>query len=316
MLLRTEYKSKKEQILIQPNDKILAIGSCFADEMSKNFQSHNWNILTNPHGILFNPASILTCIQDIENSKIYTNKEIFNWEGLFRSFNHHGAFSATNIDTFLAQINDSISQARTFAQNANWCIISLGTAWVYRYLSTNEIVANCHKIQQSSFQHELLPSSLIESMLKSMVDALLSLNPEMRIIFTVSPVRYLKDGFVENSRSKAHLLHALHQVLDNNPEVKYFPSFEIFLDDLRDYRFVAEDLVHPNKLAIDYIWEKFIETYFSSDSMAYAKEMKKWYSMKNHRILHAETDAHKDFIKKLENYTEELKSKYPFAVFV
>lgn len=316
MLLRTEYKSKKELISIKPNDKILAIGSCFADEMSMKFQAHNWNILTNPHGILFNPASILTCIQDIENSKIYTNKEIFHREGLFRSFNHHGAFSATNIDTFLAQINNSISQARTFAKHADWCIISIGSAWVYRYLSTNAIVANCHKIPQSSFQKELLPSTLIESMLMSMIEALHNINPEMRLIFTISPVRYLKDGFIENSRSKAHLLHALHQVLDNNPELKYFPSFEIFLDDLRDYRFVAEDLVHPNQLAIDYIWEKFTESFFHNDSLLYAKEMKKWYSMKNHRILHAETDAHKDFIKKLENYTEELKSKYPFAVFV
>lgn len=316
MLLRTEYKSKQELISIKPNDKILAIGSCFADEMSMKFQAHNWNILTNPHGILFNPASIMACIQDIEKSKIYSSSQIFQSEGLFHSFKHHGAFSSPNMDVCLSQINESITQARAFAQHADWCIISLGSAWVYRDLVTNEIVANCHKISQLSFQKELLPSVLIESMLKSMVDALQSLNPEMRIIFTVSPVRYLKDGFIENNRSKAHLLHALHQVLDKNPILKYFPSFEIFLDDLRDYRFVAEDLVHPNKLAIDYIWEKFTESFFNNDSLLYTKEMKKWNSMRNHRILHPETETHKNFIKKLEDYTKELKSKYPFADFV
>lgn len=314
MKFRTELTPPPASAQIKPGDKILLAGSCFAENIASKLTSLRWQILLNPHGILFNPASVDHCIQDIGEKKSYTPADLFEADGTFHSFRHHGMYSGTDASNVCSNINHHISLASNYIKEAQWCILSYGTAWIYRLLSSGEIVSNCHKVPQKKFTKELLSVLQLTEIIQSTIIALQNMNPDIRIIITVSPVRYLRDGFVENARSKAHLVTAVHEVLERQRGVYYFPAYELFLDDLRDYRFTKEDLVHPNNQAIDYIWDKFEKSYFTPEALLFNADMQTLANMKNHRPLYPETRHYQQFQNKISELEMHLTKKYPFLI--
>ncbi len=315
MLFRTEFNPKIQHALIDAGDKLFLIGSCFAENISKKLINLNWDILSNPHGILFNPASVQRCVSDISELREYDSSDLHFSEELYHSFSHHGSFSGRNEEDTLHQINTKLQFANAYLKNSKWCIITLGSAWVYRHIATDTIVANCHKIPQKEFTKELLSVSEITHFLEATVNLLKSIHPEIKIIFTVSPVRYLKDGFIENSRSKAHLITSIHEIIENESDLFYFPAYELFMDDLRDYRFTNEDMIHPNEMAIEYIWQKFIACFFGENAINFNADMQQLANMKNHRPLNMDTKSFSDFTAKIRQFETQMFQKYPFLNF-
>lgn len=315
MQFRTTIKLKEAKYTIDIQDKILLIGSCFSEHMGTRLNDLKWNICQNPHGIVFNPASIHNSINEIVIEKQYSSDDIFQYNELWYSWQHHGSFSHLNPKQLLSQINTSITIANQFIKTANVCIITLGSAWVYRHIKQNKIVANCHKVPQQEFTKSLLSVKEINDLLVDSISQLRKLNPSIKVLLTLSPVRYLKDGFTENALSKAHLLTAIHEIVKMEALTEYFPSYEIFIDDLRDYRFNTIDLVHPNEQAVDYIWEKFVEFIITYDTKPIIKEISNWRKQLDHRPFHIETEEYKVFKKLLLKKTEELQERFPFLDF-
>ncbi len=316
MLFKTEFKPLQSKVQIRAEDSLLMIGSCFAENISQKLTQLRWNILTNPHGILFNPASVQRCISDAVENREYDDQDLEFYDGLYHSLHHHGNFSNTDKNLTLAQINSRIGLANRHLQTTDWCILTLGSSWVYRHIRNDELVANCHKIPQSEFTKEILSVPEITRLIESSVTALKTIKPDIKIILTVSPVRYLKDGFIENTRSKAHLLTAVNELIEGESDLFYFPAFEIFMDDLRDYRFTKDDMVHPNDMAVQYIYEKFVESFFEKDARNMLDEIEHWVKMKLHRPIRPDTTELGLFHKKLEELTYVLAKKYPHLEFV
>jgi hypothetical protein len=194
-------------------------------------------------------------------------------------------------------------------------IITLGTAWVYRYIATDKIVANCHKIPQKQFQKELLSINDIVASLENIIALIRSLNPKVNFIFTVSPVRHLKDGFVENNRSKSHLLSAIHQIVEPRKQMFYFPSYEIMMDELRDYRYYNQDMIHPNNVALEYIWEKFKAVWLTEDAIGISLKLANIQTKKAHRPFNPNSDAHQKFLANLQLEIEDIQKEFPHIKF-
>lgn len=310
MKFRTPIKLNPPKFQLDIKDNIILIGSCFSENIAKHLEAIKWNINTNPHGILFNPASIYTSIKELKIAKVYNSDDLFQSSDLWYSWNHHGCFAQPDEEQTINLINESLNKSRLFLKESNCCIITLGSAWVYKNKATNMVVANCHKIPQTNFQKQLLSINEIKEYLSETISLLKECKADIKIILTLSPVRYLKDGFVENARSKAHLLAAIHEIEDKFDFVDYFPAYEIFIDDLRDYRFNNEDLVHPNEMAIQYIWEQFINHYFSEDIQQIIEELQNWRKLINHRPLHKDSEQYKAFKNDLIKKTLKLQSKY------
>lgn len=316
MLFKTEFKPLPSKVQIQPTDKLLMVGSCFAENIAQKLRELRWDTITNPHGILFNPASVQRCISDLVENREYDEQDLVVHDGLYHSLHHHGNFSNSEKNQCLSQINSQIGLVNHHLRTTNWCILTLGSSWVYRYSKTDELVANCHKIPQSEFSKEILSVPEIIRFIESSVTALKTIKPDIKIILTVSPVRYLKDGFIQNARSKAHLLTAVNELVEGESDLFYFPAFEIFMDDLRDYRFTKDDMVHPNDMAIQYIYEKFLESFFDKDARNMLDEIGQWVKMKQHRSIRPDTTELGLFRKKLEELTHVLAKKYPHLEFV
>ncbi|MDR0866098.1 MAG: GSCFA domain-containing protein [Candidatus Symbiothrix sp.] len=286
MKFRTEITVPSPGFHISHTDKILLTGSCFVSTISTRMQESGFTVDVNPFGIVYNPASLANGLTDLINNKTYTEENLFLHQGLYHSFSHHSRFSGTSIETVLQKINASISHSSGFLRQANLLIITFGTANTYRLVSSGEVVSNCHKLPAQSFIEERLTISQITGRWNILIKELQALNPDLKILFTVSPIRHWKDGANANQLNKAILLLAVNELTDTHPQCYYFPSYEIMLDDLRDYRFYAADLIHPNAQAIDYIWEKFGEAYFDKKTMELNKEYEKKQKALNHRPLH------------------------------
>lgn len=314
MKLQTTISIQKEsKNLIDYYSKILLLGSCFSENIGNKFKELQFQTTQNPFGILFHPKAIETLVARALNTKIFTKEDIINNNEMFHLFETHSNLSNTNQNKVLTKANSAIYQTKIAIENASQIIITLGTSWIYRHKDTNKIVANCHKIPQKEFDKELLSISEIINCLQSTIDAVLSVNSNVQFIFTVSPVRHIKDGFVENNVSKAHLLTSIHQIiLDNKSVANYFPSYEIVMDELRDYRFYKEDLLHPNTTAINYIWEKFITTWFSSSTEKIMQKVTEINKGLSHKPFNGQSDAHQHFLKKIAKKQQELITKFPF----
>jgi hypothetical protein len=256
MKLRTEIELTKQESVINYDSHVVLFGSCFAENIAQKLDFYKFPHLVNPFGILFHPIAIENALDDIDQKKIYTENDLYFHNDLWQSFKHHSKFSSESKSEILRHINTSIENTNQFLKNTSHIIITLGTAWVYEFTEQQQLVANCHKIAQKKFQKRLLSLDEIEQSLQNTLQIIQRFNPTTQVIFTVSPVRHLNNGIVENSQSKALLLTAIHQVI-HQKSTHYFPSFEIMMDDLRDYRFYKNDLIHPNDLAVDYIWEQF-----------------------------------------------------------
>lgn len=285
MLFRTELLLPTSSFLISHRDGIVLIGSCFAENIGALFSRYRFQVTANPHGILFNPLSIADALDDVMEKRNYTVADLLKMENKYVSLSHHGKYSGENADTVIQGINAAISEAHESLKVSSTLIVTLGSTWAWRHKETGRVVANCHKIPQQQFDKVLIASHEIQQRFTLLLSKLNVFNPQLRIIFTLSPVRYLRDGLVQNSLSKAHLLTAIHALCDSFAHCHYFPAYELVMDDLRDYRFFKEDMLHPNDQAILYVWEKFVGWCLSGETKSMLTQLEKHLLLLEHRPI-------------------------------
>jgi hypothetical protein len=316
MQFRTPIPISESVFPIDYNSKMMSLGSCFAVNMAEKFEYFKFQNSCNPFGIIFNPVSIEKLIERAVNKVFFTEKDIFFHNNLWHCFEVHSELSNPDKEVFLSSLNQLIDATHQEITESTHFQITYGTAWVYRNIESKEIVANCHKVPQKQFTKEILSVEIIQKSIKNTVELIQSLNPNCKFIFTVSPVRHIKDGFVENTLSKAHLISAIHSTDSSQLTThNYFPSYEIMMDDLRDYRFYAEDMLHPNQVAIDYIWQRFKETSISKTAFTVMDEVEGIRKGLSHRSFNPESEGHQKFVAKLQARITKLCSEYPFMKF-
>ena len=314
MNLLTEIPLSKANNPIDYSSQLLLLGSCFSENIGAKLSYYKFQGIQNPFGILFHPLAIERIIEKSVNQEFFTEEDVFNENEQWHSFDAHSSLSNPSKAQIIEDLNNAISRTSTQVNTASHIIITLGTAWVYRKTSSNKVVANCHKVPQSNFTKELLSVEEVVKSLKRVITFVQSVNPTVQFIFTVSPVRHLKDGFLENQRSKAHLIAAIHQVL-NEDRVSYFPSYELMMDELRDYRFYAKDMIHPNETAIEYIWEKFVEVWLASNTSSTMKKIEKVQKGMLHKPFNENSDQHQKFLVKLNVLKSEIQTEFPHLQF-
>ena len=306
-----EFIPKPFDVKINHQHNLLLAGSCFTEQIGTKLANHKFSVLDNPNGILFNPISITKSISSYIDNKQYTAADLFYQNESWNSWEHHSRFSNPDKKICLEGINESQSKANSFLKNADWLLITLGSAFVYE-LENKEVVANCHKVPTDKFAKRLLTAEEVYVDFQKMVEKAVAFNPSLKIIFTISPVRHLRDGFVENNRSKAALIQAVHQLVDTNSNCFYFPAYELVIDDLRDYRFFAEDMVHPNYAATNYVWEKFIATCVDEPSQLLMKEIAVIVAAKNHKPFNPTSEQHKKFLQTNLEKVKKLQQQFPY----
>ncbi len=312
MKFSTKISISKSDFPIDYNSKIVSLGSCFAVNIGEKFKCFEFQIATNPFGIIFNPVSIEKLFSKSINSEFFTEKDLFFHNERWHCFDVHSDLSNSNKEDFLDDLNQLLQSTKQQLHEATHVIITYGTSWIYRNLETNTIVANCHKVPQKKFIKEILSVETIENSIKNTINLIQKINPNCTIIFTVSPVRHLKDGFVENQRSKAHLITALHNVVTLSlSKCNYFPSYEIMMDELRDYRFYASDMLHLNQVAIDYIWQRFSESNISPESHSIMEEVETIQKSLTHKPFNPNSDEYKKFLGNLNQKINVLALKFP-----
>ncbi|RRQ50681.1 GSCFA domain-containing protein [Maribacter algicola] len=318
MKLQTQIPLSKANNPIDYYSKILMLGSCFSHNMGDKLAYFKFQILQNPFGILFHPLAIENLVQKAVDQFEYTERDIFQLYGRWHCYDAHSELSSGKKEELLIRLNSAVYETNKLIREATHIAITLGTAWVYRHIKRDMFVANCHKVPQGEFQKILLTEKDITTSLISTVNNIKALNPEAQIVFTISPVRHLKDGFVENQRSKSVLISAIHATLQVPPlgaRGLYFPSYEIMMDELRDYRFYTADMIHPNEIAIDYIWEKFRNAWISDEVEETMNKVEEIQRSLSHRPFDAESPAHQKFLKTLGQKIAYIKERYPFMNF-
>ena len=310
MKFRTKIKATPAVNQIDYDSNIVLLGSCFSEHMEEKFDYFKFEPYSNPYGILFHPKAIEKSVIDCLAQKQYGIEDLYEYNGTWLSLDHHSSFDQRNPDEVLSGINKNLLDGYNALKMASHVIITLGTSWVYKWKDDNSIVGNCHKIPQKKFDKILLSSEQILASLKNIMAQIQSVNQQASFIFTVSPVRHLKDGFIENTLSKALLHKAIHTLMKELP-LSYFPAYEIMMDDLRDYRFYKSDLIHPNEMAVDYIWEIFKENWMSEATIELMAEVEEIQRSLSHRPFDPDSDMHQKFLNKLEQKISSLKSRHP-----
>ena len=311
MELLLSFKVTPSSHKISYVDKILFIGSCFTEEIGKMMQDLKFDVLQNPNGILYNPVSIAAALDSYIENKMYNEDDLFFLNELWHSWQHHSVFSGMNKQKVLQDINHSQSEAHQFLKETSWLIITLGTSYNYRLKNSLEPVANCHKTPGDFFEKKLLSVEEMISGLADIISKLQSNYPNLKIIFTVSPVRHVRDGVIENNRSKARLIEAIHSIKENYGNVFYFPAYELIIDVLRDYRFYKSDLVHPTDSAIAFVFEKFCDAFLDEDSLKLLGEIKSIIAAINHKPFQKESAAHKKFQQLQLEKIKVIKVNFP-----
>lgn len=314
MEFRTPVELPKNQVGINHSHKIMLMGSCFAENIGMKLVENKFQCDINPCGILYNPYSIFKALYNLVKGKPYKEEDLFFWNGMWHSNMHHTSFSDISQETCLKKINTRFSYARRWLYESDYLIITLGTAYYYVLNETNEIVGNCHKRPENMFTRCLLDwNSDKWGFLRFVVEQLLELNPKLKVIFTVSPVRYGKEGMHANQLSKSTLMLFINYLFEcSSNRGFYFPAYEIMMDELRDYRFYADDMLHPSKQAVDYIWECFSKSYFNNDTMEVMKEWGEIRKGLNHKPFHAESEEYKTFLRQLVLKINRIKEKCPY----
>lgn len=287
------------------DDQILLMGSCFADSMCAKLHEHYFRVEGNPFGVLYNPASIAIAIEMARKSQTIEDKDLVEHGGLWHSMAHHGVFSDIDMAVVLDKCNGSIVALRQALENATVITITFGTAWVYEY--AGKVVGNCHKIPANQFVRRRMTVEEIVATWQPLVEAM----PDKKWLFTVSPIRHVKDGLHENHINKGILLQAVEQ-LTKQTGCSYFPAYEIMLDELRDYRYYAEDMVHPSSMAVEYIWQRLVETYMTVDTQAEMKTLHQLWRDEHHRFIHPDSMEAKRFLERLGQKKHELQEDYPW----
>lgn len=305
---------------VRYRDKILLTGSCFTEHIGNALKQVKFPVLQNPNGILFGPDSVCKSLVSYARNKKYTRDDLFLLNETWNSWQHHSRFSHMDAGEALRQINASQQEAHDFLKEAGWLIITLGSAFTYRLSpeadrASEDVgagVANCHRAPAAWFRKEMLEIEEIKQLLKDCLSQLTAFNPNLKFIFTVSPVRHIRDGVVENNRSKARLIESVHHLIGENPAAYYFPAYELVIDVLRDYRFYDTDLVHPNYPATTFVLEKFTETCIAEEDRDLMNEMKKIMIARRHRAFQPGTKAHQQFLASHFEKARLLKEKHPF----
>jgi hypothetical protein len=308
---------------INYRDKILLTGSCFTEHIGNALADTKFSVLQNPNGILFDPASVCKSLLSYVQNKQYGETDLFQLNEVWHSWQHHSRFSNSSVKEAVRIINESQQRAHQFLKEATWLIITLGSSFSYRLTDlagSSKVsslegfgeVANCHRAPALWFTKHLLEIDEINSMLENCCHQLLQFNPGLHIIFTVSPVRHLRDGVVENNRSKARLLEAVHHATGKFDNVYYFPAYELVIDVLRDYRFYDIDLAHPNYMATEFVLEKFSETCIDEFSQQLMQNIKKIVIARKHKAFQPQTNAHREFLISYFEKVKILQEEYPF----
>lgn len=312
MQLTLELNIPPLQRPIKYPNKVLLIGSCFTENMSERLVQHKFDVLSNPHGILFNPLNVAYSLESYINNKEYTQEDLFYLNELWNSWDHHTRFSHTDAHSALHLINQSQGGAAGFVREADYIIITLGSAFQYYLTEHNKPVANNHRAPAQWFEKRLLDITIITSALSHAIDRLLQVNPGVNIIFTISPVRHIRDGVVDNNRSKARLIEAVHELCGKYEHAYYFPAYELIIDILRDYRYYDIDFVHPNYLATSFVWEQFVKSCIHSDAQSLMKDVLEISTARAHRTRFPDTEAHQKFKASYVQKITALQKKFPF----
>lgn len=312
---RTTFPAFRSPVSISHTDRALCIGSCFAEQMGTRLERLKFPTLVNPFGIVFNPISIGKSLERLLSGGGFAADDLVENQGLWHSFEHHGRFSQTDKTAAIEHINHSFSAAKEFLSKANRLVLTLGTAYFFTLKKTGEVVANCHKLPAGEFERRRLDVPEIVAALLPIFEKLKAELPALEIIVTVSPVRHLRDGLVENQRSKASLLLALEKIVQQLPFVHYFPAYEIQLDDLRDYRFYADDMAHPSQVATDYIWGYFQAAFFEEETKALCSKIEGLMTALEHRPFHPQSAEHQLFVNKKKEEMLQMAATYPYLDF-
>jgi hypothetical protein len=300
-------------IRINYKDKLLVAGSCFTEHIGDNLAALKFNVLQNPNGILFDPASVADSIVSYIDKKEYTAEDLFLLNELWQSWDHHSRYSGSDQQQVLNRINESIHRAHDFLKDADWLIVTLGSAYSYRLTGQNmRPVANCHRAPGNWFDKHLMSADEVIIAMDLMLYRLFQFNRDLKVIFTISPVRHIRDGVINNNRSKARLIEAVHQLVNKFQRLYYFPAYELVIDVLRDYRFYDLDLVHPNYQATNFVLEQFVESFVDESSRELMKEVRQVVNARKHKAFHPSTEAHKKFMLLNAGKIRELLKDYPF----
>ena len=317
---------KKPQRQIAYHDKILLVGSCFTEHIGNSLEELKFSVLQNPNGILFDPHSVSRSLVSYTQNKQYSEEDFFQLNETWHSWQHHSRYSHTNLQEAVRIINSSQQRAHDFLKQANWLVITLGSSFSYRLVNLTpqpplhparrerggEPVANCHRAPAQWFNKHLMAIDEIISVLDDCLGQLFQFNSKLNIIFTVSPVRHIRDGVVDNNRSKARLIESVHQLVNKFDHLYYFPAYELVIDVLRDYRFYDIDLVHPNYMATEFVLEKFAEACIDENTRKLMQEVKSIVIARKHKAFQPETNAHKQFLSLHFEKAKALMEKYPF----
>lgn len=311
MNFHLNYKHPVQKIQFSHKDKLFLIGSCFAENIGKFLTDAKFNCLVNPNGILFNPLSIANALHNYLHPADFSENSITEADGLFHSFFHHGSFSSNNKNSLISSIHESNLKAHDQIKDSKFLIITFGTSQVFALKENGMIVANCHKLSQQLFvRKQLQPNEIINEYIRLIKD-IRKLNPTLQIIFTVSPVKYLRDGLIENNLSKSVLIYSIHEILKSASNCFYFPAYELVTDDLRDYRFYKPDMAHPSEEAVEYIWKQFKHSYIDKVSLDLISEIEEIQKASTHKPIHPETQQHLNFKNTYLQKCRQLQSAHP-----
>lgn len=316
MKLTTPIKLSRQNPPINYSSKVLLLGSCFAQNMGAKLEYYKFQQCTNPFGILFHPVAIEKLITRAVNHTWFTSKDVFLQNEQWHCFLAHSKLSNTSEEDLISALNSALEKLRFSLLEASHVVFTFGTAWVYKHLEKDTIVANCHKVPQKEFVKQLLSPDDVSDVLLGIETKLRTINPTCSIINTVSPVRHIKDGLLANSRSKAHLIAGVQEIVSPEKLNYYFPSYEIMMDELRDYRYYKEDLIHPNETAIYLIWEKFLSSWVASETFEIQKKIAVIQNGLLHIPFNENSKAHIHFKKDLETKISEIKEQLPWATFL
>lgn len=306
----TTVKCGKQDPGITYDSRLMLLGSCFTDNIGDRLRRAKFNVMVNPHGILYNPLSMSKALSEVMECRQYETGDLVFHGGLYHSMMHHGSFSDERSDVVLTNINRRIAAANSWLKEADWLVMTFGTSYIYKY--GGEVVSNCHKLPEKAFERSLCPHETMFEDYMKLFDALFHINAKLKVIVTVSPIRHLRDGMHGNAVSKANLMMFVDSLMQAWPDrLCYFPSYEIMLDELRDYRFYASDMVHPSDVAIDYIWEKFTGMFMDKGTMSVMERCEAIDRMRGHRPINQGSAAHQSFLDKMKDEILAVLSLHP-----
>lgn len=311
-MFTTKVEIPESPVKITYDDNIITLGSCFSENIGKKLEDAYFESNVNPFGALYNPVSVKNSLYYLLHDKQFTQNDLFFDGNLWHSFMHSSFFSDISAEKCLQKINSQLEKSKISLRQTKFLLVTFGTAWVYEHLKNGEIVSNCHKLPAKEFVRYRLSSEDIVSDYNELILELNSQIPDLYIIFTVSPIRHWKDGAHENNISKAILLQAIDVLQEQFKNIFYFPAYEIQLDELRDYRYYANDMFHPSQTAIDYIWTRFSDCFFSAETKKLKKELEQLNADLSHRPLHPESETYKKFRENTAKKKKKLIEQYPF----